>query len=349
MKKRVLLGMSGGVDSSVAAIVLKKQGFEVIGITMNLWETEGGSNLYIAQDAKKICDYLQIPHYTFDFIKEFENHVIKDFCNCYAKCKTPNPCIECNRYLKFGAMWQKAQELKCDYISTGHYAKTEFDKNYGQVVLKKSNSLHKDQSYVLWNIPKELIEKILLPLGEYKEKAEIRTIAAKYNLPVATKPDSQDICFIPNGNYKDFLEKYANFKKLEGNIVTTEGEILGKHKGLYNYTIGQRKGLGISHKTPLFVIGFRPEKNELIVGEEEKLYCREIEATEVNWLLDKTYTKPKQIMAKTRYTAKEAKATIFPTENGTIKVVFEEPQRAVTPGQSIVFYNENVVLGGGKI
>ncbi len=251
--------MSGGVDSSVSAIILKEQGYDVIGITMKLFEGEiEGSccNISSTMDAKRVCDYLQIPHYTLNFKDEFEKYVIDDFINCYANCKTPNPCIECNKYLKFGMMYKKAQELQCDYIATGHYAKIEYSERYKQKVLKKANAVAKDQSYVLYNIPRELLDKLKLPLGTFNSKEEIRKIAEKHNSPVANKPDSEDICFIPNGNYKTFLENNSYIKSIKGNIVNPEGKILGNHTGLYKYTIGQRKGLGISNNTPLYVIGF---------------------------------------------------------------------------------------------
>lgn len=353
--KRVLLGMSGGVDSSVAAILLKEAGYEVIGATMKLWESddeyiEGGCcNMNSTIDAKRVCDALDIPHYVLNFQEEFNKCVIQDFISEYKKCRTPNPCIECNKYLKFGAMYEMAKKLNCDYIATGHYAKTEYSPEYKRYVLKKSNAGNKDQSYVLYNLPKELAGKILFPLGDFKCKDEIRKIAEEHNLLVAKKPDSEDICFIPDGDYKKFLEENSNLKEKPGNIVTESGKVLGKHSGLYKYTIGQRKGLGIANPVPLFVKGFNIEKNELIVGEEQEIFSKETVANEINLILIDEITKPIQVMAKIRYSAKEAKATIYPIEEDKIKVEFEEPQRAITPGQSIVFYIGDIVLGGGKI
>ncbi len=338
--KKVLLGMSGGVDSSVSALLLQQKGYEVIGTTLEMLNT--------SEDARNMCDSLQIPHYIYDCKEEFKNRVIEDFIHCYANCKTPNPCIECNRYMKFGIMWEKAKELGCNYIATGHYAKIEYSEKYGRWVLKKSNAGKKDQSYVLWNIPKEILEHILFPLAEFEEKEQIREIARENNLKVANKPDSEDICFIPDGNYKKFLENNSDIRPKQGNIVNSKGKILGKHTGLYNYTIGQRKGLGISHPTPLFVLGFNPAKNQVIVGEESELYKKEITVTDINLLLVDEITEPVEVEVKTRYSAKVAKAQIM--QNGNeIKVIFEEPQRAITPGQSAVFYIDDIVLGGGKI
>ncbi len=338
--------MSGGVDSSVTALLLKEQGYEVIGATLALFSKENTTNL--DEDAKNICNLLNIPHVTFDYKQEFKTHVINDFMACYANGKTPNPCIECNKYMKFGILYEKAKEMGCDFIATGHYAKTVYSEEYKRWVLKKSNAGKKDQSYVLWNIPKDIIKQILFPLGDFQNKEQIRELAKKYHLPVANKPDSEDICFIPDGNYKKFLENNANLKPKKGNIVNTQGEVLGTHLGLYYYTIGQRKGLGISNPVPLFVLGFNQEKNELIVGEEKELYRDTFEVKDINLLLVDKIEDWLEVEVKTRYTAKPAKAKILQVGKN-IKVQLGEPQRAITPGQSAVFYKDDIVLGGGKI
>ena len=348
---RVMLGMSGGVDSSVSALLLKEKGYDVIGATLELFAGSSCCNINTYIDAKGVCNQIGVPHFTFNYKDEFKKYVIDDFINCYANCKTPNPCIECNKYMKFGIMYEKAKEMGCKYIATGHYAKTEYSEKYGRWVLKKSKAGKKDQSYVLWNIPKDLIQYVIFPLGDFESKDQIREIAAKNNLRVANKPDSEDICFVPNGNYKKFLENNSEIKPKIGNIVNSKGEVLGKHSGLYKYTIGQRKGLGISYKVPLFVIGFNPLKNELIVGEESELYKKKIEVSDINLLLVDEIKDWIEVDVKTRYSSKFAKAKIKQDENdkSKIKIVFDEPQKSITPGQSAVFYVDDIVLGGGKI
>ncbi|MCI9039430.1 MAG: tRNA 2-thiouridine(34) synthase MnmA [Clostridia bacterium] len=349
-KKKVLLGMSGGVDSAVSAILLQEQGYEVYGITLKLWEdSQKNGETDIAQDAKKVCDKLGIEHYVLDGKELFQKYVIQDFICQYKNCRTPNPCIECNKYLKFGYMYEKAKELGIDYIATGHYAKVEYSKKYQAYVIKKADNIVKDQSYVLYNIPKDLVSKVIFPLANMKSKEEIRQIAREHGLEVASKPDSEDICFIPDGDYKKFLEENSDLKAKEGNIVNQKEEILGKHQGLYRYTIGQRKGLGIAYSEPLFVIGFQPEKNELIVGTEKEIYQKEMLVNHINFLLIDKLEEQMRVMVKTRYSSREYFATIEMLKEDTIKVIFDEQVARITPGQSAVFYIDDIVLGGGKI
>ena len=345
MKKKILLGMSGGVDSSVSAVVLQEQGYEVIGATMKLWEDTEKA----IEDAKKVCEKLGIEHHVIDCTEKFRCRVINKFISEYENAKTPNPCVECNRYLKFGAFYEKAKELGCEYIATGHYAKTEYSEKYKRYVLKKSDEEKKDQTYFLYYIPKEEIEYIIFPLQNRTSKEETRKIAEKNSLQVAHKKDSQEICFIPDNDYQKFLQKYSSQKPKVGNIVLKDGTVLGKHNGLINYTIGQRKGLGISYKEPLYVIKLDIQKNQVIVGTEQALYSKELIANEINWLAIDKLKEPLKLKAKVRYRAKEAECTVYPIENEQVKVIFDEPQRAITPGQSVVFYDEDIVIGGGKI
>lgn len=288
-----------------------------------------------------------IPHYTLNFKQEFKKCVIDDFITCYKEAKTPNPCIECNKHLKFYYFYQKALELGCEYIATGHYAKTQYCEKYQSYVLKKSKAQKKDQSYVLYNIPANLISKILFPLGDFESKEQIRKIAEENELKVAKKPDSQEICFIPDNCYSKFLIENG-VQAIPGNIVNKNGNILGHHKGLIYYTIGQRKGLGISNSTPLYVISLNLQKNEVVVGEEKEIYRTELYANELNYLLPMDITKPIKIDAKIRYSAKPAKAILYQVNERLAKIEFEEPQRAITPGQSVVFYIDDIILRRGK-
>lgn len=352
--KKVLLGMSGGVDSSVSAILLKEQGYDVTGITLHLFEG-GCCDSDSTMQAKMICKKIGIEHVTINQKELFKEKVINNFIDEYRNCRTPNPCIVCNKFLKFGIMYEVAKKLGINYIATGHYAKKEFSSRYNRYVIKKARNVKKDQSYFLYNIEKELIPYIIFPLNEYETKDEIRQIARNYNLEVANKPDSEDICFITNGNYKEFLENNSDIKPTCGNIVDLNGKILGRHEGLYRYTIGQRKGLGISNSVPLFVIGFNKEKNEVIVGEEELLYQQEIFIEDANLLALDFIERPVKVRVKTRYTAVEASAVVVPTnqdnnsKQSNFKIIFDNPQRALTPGQSAVFYDEEGILIGGGI
>ncbi len=324
------------------------------------------------EDAKEVCEKLGIKHYVLDLREEFKEKVVNNFICTYMCAKTPNPCVECNKFMKFDAFYKLAKELECEYIATGHYAKKIYSEEFKQYVLAKGDAIQKDQSYFLYGISKEILSYVIFPLSEFKDKAEIRSIAEEAGLEVAKKKDSQEVCFIPDNDYigflikhKDNIEKPGDFKaqntnlNKQGNIVLSSGEVLGTHAGLINYTVGQRRGLGIAYKEPLYVIKLNKEKNEVIVGTEKELYSSELWANELNFLVDINSlknisdlpNKEKQeieIEAKIRYRSKPAKATLT-IENNIAKVKFIEPQRAITPGQSVVFYLNDIVLGGGKI
>ncbi len=319
------------------------------GTTLSLCPNSSCCNVDTYIEAKKICSTLGFEHFITESTEEFKHRVIDYFIDEYKNCKTPNPCIECNKYLKFGLMWEKAKSLGCNYISTGHYAKTEYSEKYGRYVLKKSNNIKKDQTYFLYVIPKELVEHMLLPLGDFKDKEEVREVARKYNFSVASRPDSEDVCFIPDNDYKGYLEKNAGFKPQEGNIVNKKGEVLGKHEGLYKYTIGQRKGMGISYSEPLFVTGFNKDKNELIVGTKEELVKKEFYVKNINLLLFDKIEGKLDCSVKVRYTTTDTPCTVEQIDNDTLKVTMKDFVTSVTPGQSAVFYIDDIVLGGGII
>lgn len=344
--KKVLLGMSGGVDSSVSAVLLKEAGYDVIGATMILC---GNDEPTFVQDAKKVCEKLGIPHYVIDGRCEFKKKVVDSFVDSYINAHTPNPCIECNQFIKFDLFYKKAIELDCDYIATGHYAKTEYSSEFNRTVLVKSKADKKDQTYFLYRVSPNILNNVLFPLSDFETKEQIRDLAEKYDLEVSKKPDSQEVCFIPDNDYASFVQKSSEQTFKRGKMVTKSGEILGEHKGLIHYTIGQRKGLGVSYKEPLYVIRLDKTKNEVVVGTEDKLYTNILYANELNYLIPELQGKVINVQAKVRYRSQPANARVIPCENGEVKVVFDIPQRAITPGQSVVFYKENVVIGGGKI
>ncbi|MBN1365810.1 MAG: tRNA 2-thiouridine(34) synthase MnmA [Syntrophaceae bacterium] len=344
MNKKVLVAMSGGVDSSVAAMLLKNEGYDVSGATMCLGISSENDKKYCGDavdDAKRVCNRLKIHHYAFDYAAQLEDKVVANFISEYKKGRTPNPCVLCNRHLKFGTLLDKAVALGFDFLATGHYAAIE--KNEEGYCLKKPRDKMKDQTYFLYSIPYKRLGQILFPLASFT-KDEVRSLAKKNNLPVVEKEESQDICFITQKNSREFLLKRVPETK-SGLIVDLHGKALGKHRGIIFYTIGQRGGLGISHPTPLYVLSIDPVKNRIVVGEKKDLMGRELVAGDVN-MLAKTW--PKQVHAKIRYRKKEALCEVK-VQNENMKVTFAEEQEAISPGQSVVFYDHNRVLGGGII
>lgn len=344
--EKVLIGMSGGVDSSVAALLLKKQGYQVIGVTLNLWEKK--ENDAIA-DAKAVCDNLGIEHHVLDFKDVFQEKVIDYFAREYIEGRTPNPCIACNRYIKFATLLSRARNMfNCEYIATGHYARVDFDKDTNRYFLRKSKTDRKDQTYVLYNLTQDQLSHTLMPLGDY-EKEEIRRIAEDNNLVNAKRRDSQEICFVEDNDYVRFICENYNYVPKKGYFVDINGNRLGQHNGIINYTIGQRKGLGLALGKYQYVIKLDLYRNEVVIGDEEFLFSDTLFCNDLNFMSIEKLNDEMKVMAKIRYSAKPVSATIMQSSKDAVKVVFEEKQRAITPGQSVVFYNDDIVIGGGKI
>lgn len=357
-KKRVVVAMSGGVDSFVAAALLKEKGYEVTGVTMNIFslppEYSGLENLRsccgwkTVEDANRVAGILGITHYVADLRKDFEEKVIADFCEQYARGRTPNPCIRCNQYVKFKSLMARAEKLGADFLATGHHARVEYDAQRRRYLLKKGKDGEKDQSYFLYPLSQEQLSRTLFPVGDFTKK-EVREKALAAGLPVARRTESQEICFIPDKDYARFLQERIPQAFRSGPVLDIEGQIIGQHRGIARYTIGQRRGMGIAASHPLYVIQICHDKNEIVVGPNEKLYHRNLLASQVHLISTEKITHPLTVEAKIRYKHKEAKAVIKAIGRDKVCVEFEKPQRAITPGQSVVFYGGDVVIGGGII
>lgn len=356
--KKVMVAMSGGVDSSVVLAVLKDK-YDLIGVTLKLHDGEYENDavktccsLNDIEDARQVAARFDVMHYVYNFKDMFKEKVIDTFIKSYENALTPNPCIDCNKYIKFEGLLERAVSLNCDYIATGHYARVEFDEEKGRWLLKKAFSADgdndKDQSYVLYNLTQEQLSHILFPLGGMT-KSEVRAIAEENCLVNADKPDSQDICFVPDGDYASFIQRTTGKTAEAGDVIDTSGKVVGRHSGLINYTIGQRKGLGIAFGKPTYIVGKNAEDNTLVVGSEKELMKKSLIADELNWISIPELTEPILCKAKTRYRMAEQPCAVYPEPDGRVYVEFNEPQRAITPGQRVVFYDGDIVIGGGVI
>lgn len=352
--KKVMVAMSGGVDSSVTACLLQKQGYEIVGATMKLFQNsdvdvpkeKACCSLDDIEDARAVCARLGVPHYVLNMTADFAKEVMERFVRAYEQGFTPNPCIDCNRYMKFERLLHKALTLNMDYVATGHYARIE--KQGDRLVLKKATDLHKDQSYVLYSLTREQLAHTLFPLGGLT-KPEVREIAAENGFVNANKHDSQDICFVPNGDYFSFIEQYTGKTYPAGDFVDLNGKVLGRHKGIIRYTVGQRRGLGLALPASMYVVQKDLEQNRVVLGFNEDLFSKEVTVQDINLTACDRLETPTRLYAKIRYNQTEQPATVTQTDENHLKIVFDEPQRAVTAGQAAVLYDGDTVIGGGTI
>lgn len=354
--KIVVVGMSGGVDSSVAAYLLKEQGYRVIGVTMQIWQDEeqqkqeseaGCCGLSAVEDARRVAQALDIPYYVMNFKHDFKIHVIDYFIKEYQAGRTPNPCIACNRYVKWESLLKRSMEIGADYIATGHYARIRHMDN-GRYAVEKSVTARKDQSYALYNLTQEQLARTMMPIGEY-EKDRVREIADEAGLPVAHKPDSMEICFVPDGDYASYIEETVGMKSEPGDFVDMQGHVIGRHRGIIHYMVGQRKGLNLALGYPAFVVRIKPETNEIVIGRLEDNLSDKVYISHVNHMSEQNFSEDKMYLGKIRYNHAGFGCTVRQLEDNLYECIFTEPQRAVTPGQALVLYDGSLIAGGGTI